>query len=135
VVVAVSAMGVMQVPGDQIVDVVPVRERLVPAALAVLVSGGVPAAGVVRHAPIGIGPADRKPMVVDVSVVQVVQVPVVEIIGVSLVADRRVAAAASVNMPTVVAMLRTAHGIFPPPGTLPHSQTGEACSNRIRDSL
>jgi len=112
VVVAVSAMGVMQVPGDQIVDVVPVRKRLVSAALAVLVSGGMPAAGVVRHATIGIGPADRKPMVVDVPVVQVVQVPVVDVIGVSLVADRRVAAGASVNMPTVVAMLRTAHGIF-----------------------
>ncbi len=104
-VVAVGAMGVMQVPGDEVVDMVPVRKRLVSAALPVLVSGGVSAAGVLRHTPIRIGSADREPMVVDVSIVQVVQVPVVDVIGVPLVADRRVAAAASVNMPTVIAML------------------------------
>jgi hypothetical protein len=105
VVVAVRSVGVVQVAGDDVVDVVPVRERLVSAALAVFVSGRMSAAGVVRHASIGIGPADRKPMIVDVPAVQVVQVPVVNVIGVSLVADRRVAAAASVNMPPVVAML------------------------------
>ncbi len=105
VVVAVAAVGVMKVPRDEIVDVIPVRQRLVSAALAVLVSGGVPTAGVVRHAPIGIGPADRQAMVVDMPVVQVVQVPVVEIVSVALVADRRVTAARAVNVPTVVAML------------------------------
>ncbi len=68
-VVAVGAVGVMQVPGDEIVDMVSVRKRLVSAALPVLVSAGVSAAGVVRHAPIWIGPADPKPMVIDVPVV------------------------------------------------------------------
>ena len=110
-VVAVSAMGVMQVPSDQIVDVVPVRERLVSAALAVLVSGGMPAAGVVRHAPIGIGPADRKPMVVDMPVVQVVQVPVVEIVGVIAVAHGLVAAGLPVAMRVLPVLLAGHAGI------------------------
>lgn len=105
VVVAVPVVRVVQVARDEIVDVIAVRQRLVPATLAVLMSRGVPAAGVIRHAPIGIRRAYREPMIVDVAAVHVVQVSLMQVVGVSIMANRRMAAAASVNMATVVEML------------------------------
>jgi hypothetical protein len=70
----------------------------VTAALSVLVSGGVPAAGVVRHASIGIWPAHRKSVVVDMAAVHVVKVPVVQEVRVSIVADGSVSAARAMNV-------------------------------------
>jgi hypothetical protein len=109
VVVAVRAVGVMQVAGDQIVDVVPVRKGLVSAALAVVVSSCMPAAGMVRDAAVGIGRANRQPMVVDVAPVDVVKVPVVQEVGVSFVTDSGVPATRTVSVTAVIRVLRTAH--------------------------
>jgi hypothetical protein len=85
----------------------------VTAPLPVLVSGSVPGAGVVRHASIGIWPAHRKPVVVDVAAVHVVKVPVVQEVGMSFVADRGVSAARAMNVRFVVLMFRAAH-VFAP---------------------
>jgi hypothetical protein len=54
VVVAVVAVGVMQVAIDQIVDVVAVRNRLMAAARAVHVAGLVTGAAMVGRAAVGI---------------------------------------------------------------------------------
>jgi hypothetical protein len=97
-------MRVVQVAGDEIVDVVAVGKRLVTAALPVLVAGRMPGAGVIRHAPIRIGSADRKAMVVDVTAVHMVKVSFVQVIGVSFMADRRMAAAASVDVAHMIRM-------------------------------
>jgi hypothetical protein len=109
VVVAVHTVDVMQVAGDDVIDVVAVRKGLVSAALAVVVSRCMPAAGMVRDAAVGIGHANRQPMVVDVAPVDVVKVPVVEEVGVSLVTDSGVPATRPVGVTAVIRVLRTAH--------------------------
>ena len=49
-IVAVTVVRVMKMAVDQIVDVVAVRDRLVPAVRAMMVSLCVPRAGVLRRA-------------------------------------------------------------------------------------
>jgi hypothetical protein len=109
VVVAVRAVGVMQVAGYQVIDVVAVRNGLVSTTLAVVVSSCMPAAGMVRDASVGIRSANRQPMVVDVAPVDVVKVPVVQEVGVSIVTDSGVPATRPVGVTTVIRVLRTAH--------------------------
>ena len=108
-VVAVRAVGVMQVPGYQVIDVVAVRKGLVSAALAVVVSSCMPAAGMVRDAAVGIGRANHQSMVVDVAPVDVVKVPIVQGVGVSFVTDSGVPATRPVGVTAVIRVLRTAH--------------------------
>lgn len=48
-VIAVATMGMMQVPGDQIIRVIAVRDRFVAAMGAVLVAGFMPLAVVARR--------------------------------------------------------------------------------------
>jgi hypothetical protein len=98
-------MRMVQVSGDQVVNVIAMGKRLVTAALSVLVAGRMPRAGVVRHAPVRIRTAGRQAMVVDVAAVDVVKVAVVQVIRVPFMADRRVAAAASVDVATMIRML------------------------------
>lgn len=86
-VVAVIAVGVVQVAGDQIVDVVPVRHRRVAAAGAVLVVRGVAAAGVIGRAAVRVLIADGNHVLVDVITVGVMQVAIMQIVDVVLVLD------------------------------------------------
>jgi hypothetical protein len=105
VIVAMIAVGMMQVPLDQKVDVVAMRDGLVPAAGAVLV-----AALDVRRAAGRIRRADRDRMLVDVIAVHVMQVAVVQIVDMTLVADRRVPAARAMLVRVVGVMLLCASG-------------------------
>ena len=59
VIVAMALVRMMQVPGEQVVDVVSVRHRLVSTAGAVGVAGLVSAAIVIRRAAGGMGVIDR----------------------------------------------------------------------------
>ena len=59
VVVAMAVVGMMQVSGDQVVDVVSVRHRLVSAAGPVGVAGLVPATIVIGRASGRVGVVDR----------------------------------------------------------------------------
>jgi len=80
VVVAVVAVRVVQVAADEVIDVVAVRHRLVPAALAVDVADLV-AAAVVRRGTRGrVRGVDRQHVLVDVVAVRVVQVAVVQVV-------------------------------------------------------
>jgi hypothetical protein len=98
VVVAVGAVGVMEVVPHQVVGVGAVRHRLVPAARTVDVGGVMGAAGVGRGAFLGVGAADGDDVLVDVVAVAVVQVPVVEVVDVAAVPDGGMAAALPVNV-------------------------------------
>jgi hypothetical protein len=98
VVVAVSAVGVMEMSIDEVVDVVAVRDGFVAAAGAVDVGGIVGSAGVLRGA---LGRVDRgqsNAVLVDVTIVEVVQMTIVQIVDVVVVADGRMAAAGLVQM-------------------------------------
>ena len=93
-VVAVLAVLVMQVPGDEVIGVVAVRNGFVTAAVFVTVIGGVGCA-VVRRAGL-CRLRVREHVLVDVVAMRTVQVTVVEIVDVVLMAKRGVSAALAV---------------------------------------
>jgi hypothetical protein len=97
-------MGVMQVPIDQVVDMVAVRHRLVPASWTVHVPAVVPAAPVLRCASVRIGRRYLDGVLVNVILVQMVQMAVVEIVDVIAMANG--------SMPTRAAVLVRVVGVF-----------------------
>lgn len=97
-IVAVGAMGMMEVPVDEVVDVVPMRNGLVSATRSMLVTGVVTRAGMIRSAGGGIGRADLEHMLVDVIAVRLMQVAVMQVVHVIAMFDCDVAAAGAVNM-------------------------------------
>ena len=96
VIVAVPPVRMVQVPRDEVVDMIPVLHCFVAATGAMLVSLVVRAARVGRRAGGRVWPADCKRMLIDVIVVHVVQVPVVEVVGVTIMLHGLVAAAGAV---------------------------------------
>lgn len=110
--VAVPAMRMVEMAVDEVVLVVAVGNRFVPAARAVLVAVVVGAARVFGGAVSRVGFVDREPMLIVVAIVRMVQMAVVEIVGVPVVANRGVAAALAVLMPVVVVRL-VAHESLP----------------------
>ena len=86
-------MGVMQVAADEVIGVITVRDGGMTAARAMRVIPGVSSAIVAGCATSGIGGADRQRVFVRVPRVHVMQVPVVEIVGVTVVRDGDVPAA------------------------------------------
>jgi hypothetical protein len=91
-------MMVVEVRPDHVVGVITVRDALVSATGAVLVSGGVLSALMIRRAVGRIRLSDGHLMLVDVTAVDVVQVSVMHVVSVPLVLDRRVPAASSVGV-------------------------------------
>src|SRR5438067_13097150 len=111
VVVAVVAGGVVEVAADEIIGVVAVGDRLVAAAGAVDVALHVPAAGVRRGAGVRVGRADRQGVLAHRAVgLGVVQVAVVQVVGVAVVLDGRVPAAGAVPVLVVRVGVRRGHG-------------------------
>lgn len=100
-IVAVGLMGMMQVPGDQIVRVVPVRHGLVAAGLAVHMDSLMARAGVGRRASRRVAGINPDQALVDVPLVCTVQVSIVQVVDVILMANRDVAAGLTVNMGVV----------------------------------
>jgi len=105
VVVTVPLVQVVEVAGDEVVDVVAVRKRFVAAVGPVLVACGVSRARVAMRATIRVRPTYRQTMLVDMTAVHVVKVALVEIVGVPFVTDRLVSAARAVHVTAMVAVL------------------------------
>jgi hypothetical protein len=97
-IIAMIAMGMVQMPIHQIVDVVAVRNRLVTASGAVLVARRVPLAAVLGCAAIGVLRRHFDHVLVDMVAVWMVQMPVVQKIHVVAMADGRMTAAGPVLM-------------------------------------
>ena len=93
VIIAVVTVRVMQVAGDEVVDVIAVRDLLVTAVRAVDVLALVGGAVVLRSAVGGMVGVDLDDVLVDVIPVGVMQVPAVEIVDVAVVFDGGVSAA------------------------------------------
>jgi hypothetical protein len=96
VIVAVAAVRLMQVAADQVIDVVAVRYRFVATAWSVGMLFAVGATGVVWGAVGRISTTDRKLMLVDMIGMRVVEMPFVQIVDVSLVLNRGMAAVRAV---------------------------------------
>jgi hypothetical protein len=92
------AVRVMQMPPDQVVAVVAVRDDLMPAAGAVSMRRVVLAARVRRRASHWIRSSAGQRALVDVVVVHVVEMAIVEVVGVITVLDGRVPAAGPVRV-------------------------------------
>ncbi len=96
VVVAVPVVRMVQVAVHEVVDVIPVRHGLVPTAGAVDVTRLMPVAGVLGRALGGVRVVDGDPVLVAVVAVGMVQVPLVQVVDVTLVTNRDVSAVLAV---------------------------------------
>jgi hypothetical protein len=105
VIVAMIAMGMMQMPVHQIVDVVAMRDRLVPTARAVLVG-----ALYFRRAAGRIARVDADDMLIHVVAMHVMQMAVMQIVDVAVMAHRDVTAVRAVLMRVVGMVLLAASG-------------------------
>ncbi|MEM5428538.1 hypothetical protein [Cupriavidus oxalaticus] len=104
-VIAMIPMGVMQMIANQIIYMVAVRYGLMAAARAVLVVRVMAAALMVGGTPIRIGIADCKHVLIDVIAVHVMNVPVMQIVNVSLMTHGEVSAIGPV-------LVRVIDGVF-----------------------
>ena len=114
-IVAMIAVGVMQMPVDQIVDMVAVRHRLVATARAMLMVLVVSATGMVGRAGSWIVGAHLDRVLVDVIAVRVMEMTVVQIVEVIAVLDGGMAAGRPVlvGMVSVDLVVVRGHDIHP----------------------
>jgi hypothetical protein len=101
-VVAVVAVGVMEMSLDQVVNVVAVRNRLMTAVSTVLVVGTVTFAVVPFGAVRWIRGIDVELVLVDVVLVNRVQMSVMQVVGVVVVNDRSMAAVLAMLMGVIL---------------------------------
>jgi hypothetical protein len=97
----------VQMAVDQVIDVIPVRNRLVSAVRSVHVTGFVAAALMRRRALIGVARSHRNDVLVDVVAMWVMEMTVVQVIDVTIVLDRGVPAAGAMFMIVVRVFLTT----------------------------
>ena len=97
-IVAVRTMGPVEVPRDEVVGVIAMGDHFVAATCPVLVRGVVRGATMRRGAGVGICARDFDRVLVDVAIMNVVQMPVVQVIDVARVLYFRVRAAGAVRM-------------------------------------
>jgi len=96
--VTMVAVRVVEVTLDNVVHVVAVGNRLVPTPRTVPVLGPVAAAPVIGRAFARIPITHGQPMIVDVSLVRMMQVAVVKVVRMTVVLDRRVSTVGPVLM-------------------------------------
>ena len=109
-----AAVGVMQVPTDEIVDMVSVRHGLVAAARPVPVALVVSRAGVVGGTGAGVAVVHLEDMLIDVVAMRVMEMTVVQVVDVIPVLDRGMAAgrAVLVRMVRVDLVVVRSHDAF-----------------------
>ena len=107
VVVAVIAVRMVQMTVDQVIDVVAVRHRFMPAARPMHMTGAMAGTVVLRRAAVRVGGADGDHVLVDMVAMHVMQVAVMQEIDVAFVAHRRVTALRAVLV-VVMGVLRAA---------------------------
>ena len=105
------AVRIMQVALDQVIHMVAVRDRLVAAVRAMHMRRGMPTAGVLRGTCGGIRAGDIENMLIDVIAVHVVQVALVQVIGVPIMGDGNVTAARTMLVPVAVTATTQARAI------------------------
>lgn len=110
-VVAVAVVRVMQVAADQVIDMVAMRHRLMPAARAVPMIGSMRVA-IMPVAATGVAVVDGYPVLVDVVLVWMMQMAVVQVVDVVSVTHRHVAAVrtVAVRVIAVVRLFAVLHG-------------------------
>lgn len=92
------AMGKVQVTVDEVIDMVSTRNGLMPASCTVAMSCFMAATGLAGSAVCWIRGADRKDMFIDVTFMRMMKMPVVQIVLMTFMVDRTVAAAQTMLM-------------------------------------
>ena len=109
VIIAMVAMGMMQVATDQIIHVIAMGHSGVAAVGAMDMCGIMAGASVVGCALIGVGGGHGDHVFIDMSGVGVMQMAVVQVIHVIIVADGEVAAVGAVLMRMIGVDIAGAH--------------------------
>ncbi|MCI0915157.1 hypothetical protein [Pseudomonas putida] len=108
-VVAVIAVRVVEVAIDQVIDMITMGDRLMPAARAVGMVGSMAATLVAGGATVGILAVGFQCVFIDMVAMYVMQVPVVQVIDMPIVLDCSVAAAGFVLMVMVGMLVAGTH--------------------------
>ena len=106
-------VGVMQVTFHQIIDVIPVRDRFVTAACAVLVRCIVAAAGVLGRANVWVRRVHSQRVLIHVAVMGMMKMPIVKVIDVSFMLDGQVPTIGSVGVIVAIMGLMFCFHAFP----------------------
>lgn len=112
VIVAVVAVGVVQVAIHKVVNVVAMGDSLMAAAGAMDVAGSMSRAAVVRRALVGIGRRDLDDMLVHMVTVGMVEVAVMDIIHMVAVGNSSVTTVGTVGVVMVGVDSAVGHGIL-----------------------
>jgi hypothetical protein len=111
VIIAMTAVLMVKVTVDQIVDVIAMRNGGMTAAGTMAMRGVMGAAAVPIRARLGVRGTHRDGVFVDMAVMVVVQMPVVEIVDVIVVANCEVSTVLSVNVAVIlVSAMWSRHG-------------------------
>jgi hypothetical protein len=134
-ILTVAAFGMMQVAVDQVIDMITMRHGLVAATGSVLMALFMAATIVVRNCGCGVSGVDGNHVLVHVPLMKMVQVPVMEIVRVSLVLNRGMSASRAMLMRVGVmrlTLLILSHGSL-----LPKVESVRALSGHplIRDGM
>ncbi len=105
-------MRVVQVAVDQVIDMVAVGNRLMAATRAMNVVGGMAATLVAGCAALGVLAVGFQYVFVDMIAMHVMQVPIMQIIDMSIVFDCRMAAARLVLMVMVWMLVAGTHSVL-----------------------
>jgi hypothetical protein len=97
-IVAVFTVGMVEMAAYQIINMISMRHLFMPAVRAVSMCAIVRLALMVGCAPVRVRAADGDGMLVDMAVMDMMQVPVMEIVGMPVVADRGMSAIRTVRV-------------------------------------
>jgi hypothetical protein len=110
-VIAMAVVRIVEMPFDQVIDMVAMRHGLMAAIRPMLMFNRMPHAFVLRRAVLGVGRGYADYMFIDVAVMRVMQMPIVQVINMTIVHDPRMAA----PRPMRVVMIFVLRGV-----TIPH---------------
>ena len=125
-VVAVRPVGAVEVSRDEVVGVIAMGDHFMAAACPVLVCCIVRLTTMRRGARVGICARDFDRVFVDVALVNVMQVPIVQVVGVPRVLNLRVRAAGAVRM-LVLFMSGMCHNLSVAPSRAQRKNTLPDC--------
>jgi hypothetical protein len=103
----------MEMPFDKEVGVIPMRDRFVAATHPMGMLRVVPTACMTDRAVLGICPAHCDRAFIDVITMMMVEMPVMQVVDVVPVRDRRMPAARTMLMRVIVVRLVVGHGCSP----------------------
>lgn len=111
--ITVVAMRMMQMAVNQVIDMVAMRNRLMSASRTVDMASIMPGTDVIRGALGGVSGTDLQHMLVNVRTVDMVQMAIVQIVGMTGVVYGQMSAARAMLMIVIVMFLAGIH-VHPP---------------------